>query len=598
METFTSASVSASKHERRTMIDLLIDLSPFERTAVVFLFTTALVTGLILLYGANERLLVDTPRDGGTYIEGITGTPRFINPLLAISEADRDLTKLVYAGLMTRDRDGTLIPELAQEYSVSDDGLTYTFTLLDNLAFHDGTQLTSADVLYTIEQAANPELLSPVYANWKNAVVEATDERTVKFTLPEPYVPFLENLTLGILPRHIWEGVNADQYRFSQFNITPVGAGPYRVVSVTRDKSGIPARYDLAAFDGYVLGVPHITMMRFRLFDAKAEILEAFKKGEVHAMGGVPYADVATLLESPAQRPFSVRRIPLLRTFAVFMNHNRQPLLLRDEVREALSMATPKESIVGEVLRGYGTLLENPLPPHVLESSSTTAQSDSGDNGTLEPARDRITDAQNILEEGGWSKNEETGVYERTIDKETKPLSLALTVLNLPELTAAAERIAESWRAVGVQVEINTYEPTDLVQSVVRPRRFDTLLYGMVLGHEMDLYAFWHSSQRNDPGLNIAQFADIEADALLEKMRTEQDPVIRQEQYMAFATLAAEKHAAIFLYMPDYVSVVSTDIRGIATHPITEPHERFDMVHEWYIDTDHVWPFIRDFLQD
>jgi peptide/nickel transport system substrate-binding protein len=576
-------------------IDLLIDLSPFERVAISVLTVLSLVTGSILLFRANERVLVETPRDGGIYIEGITGTPRFINPLLANSEADRDLTKLVYAGLMTRDRDGNLIPELAESYpTVSEDELTYTFTLRANITFHDGTPLTAEDVVYTIEQAANAELLSPVFANWENAVVEAVDERTVTFTLPEPYVPFLENTTLGILPRHIWEGVNADQYRFSQFNITPVGSGPYRVTEVIRDKSGIPASYELLAFDAYALGTPHITAMQFRLFDSRIEALEAFKTGDVHAVGGVPYVDVAGLLESQGQNTFAVRRIPLLRTFAVFMNHNRQPLLLRKEVREALAVATPKNAIVGEVLHGYGTVLSGPLPPHLIQVSSTTEES------TTETTEgvDVVREAQDILENGGWKKNAETGIYEREIDKETKPLSISMAVLNLPELTATAERIVESWRAVGVQVEVNTYEPTDLVQSVVRPRRYDTLLYGMVLGHEMDLYAFWHSSQRNDPGLNIAQYADIEADALLEDMRTERDSAKRQEYYASFAKLVSEKNAAIFLYMPDYVSVVSEDIHNVGLHPIAEPHERFDMVHEWYIDTDRVWPFVREFLHD
>jgi peptide/nickel transport system substrate-binding protein len=429
----------------------------------------------------------------------------------------------------------------------------------------------------------------------------------VKFTLPEPYTPFLENTTLGILPRHIWEGVSADEYRFSQFNITPVGSGPYRVTDVIRDKSGIPASYELLAFDGYALGVPHITAMRFRLFDSKVEALTAFKAGDVHAVGGVPYADVVTLLESSEKETFAIRRIPLLRTFAVFMNHNRQPLLLRDEVREALTVATPKEAIVGEVLHGYGTILSGPLPPQLIQDGTTTETSDAevsttdgdetGDTAE-QPQNSRILEAQSILEDGGWKKNETTGIYEREIEKETKPLAITMAVLNLPELTATANTIAGSWRSVGIQVEVDTYEPTDLVQSVVRPRRFDTLLYGMVLGHEMDLYAFWHSSQRNDPGLNIAQYADIEADALLEKMRTERDPAKRREYYAEFATLAETAHAAIFLYMPDYVSVVSTDIHSVGFHPIAEPHERFDMVHEWYMDTDRVWPFVRKLLQD
>jgi peptide/nickel transport system substrate-binding protein len=208
-----------------------------------------------------------------------------------------------------------------------------------------------------------------------------------------------------------------------------------------------------------------------------------------------------------------------------------------------------------------------------------------------------VEEAQAILEKAGWEKNAESGVYEREIDKETRPISLTLAVLNVPELTAAAERIAESWRAVGIQVELNVFESADLVQSVVRPRKFDVLLYGMVLGHELDLYAFWHSSQRNDPGLNIAQYADIEADALLEDMRSERDPVLRAEQYATFNTLAKNQRAALFLYMPDYVYVVRDDIHNLGLHPIGEAYERFNTIHTWYIDTDRVWPFIESLLR-
>jgi ABC-type transport system substrate-binding protein len=131
---------------------------------------------------------------------------------------------------------------------------------------------------------------------------------------------------------------------------------------------------------------------------------------------------------------------------------------------------------------------------------------------------------------------------------------------------------------------------------VIRPRRFDALLFGMVIGHEMDLYAFWHSSQRNDPGLNIAQYADIEADSILEKIRIEQDPVKREELYQAFANLVQEKNASIFLYAPDFVYVINDSVHNVAIHPIAETSERFDTIYSWNIETDKVWPFLSEWF--
>lgn len=591
MDLPSSSHTETSDSRGERPIDFILGLSPFERLLITVLAASTLVSGVLLFYRINNTTLVETPRSGGSYVEGITGTPRFINPLLAISDADKDLTKLVYAGLMTRNEQGELVPELAESVHVSDDGKVYTFVLKEGLQFHDGTPLTADDVVFTVETASNPALLSPVFANWDNAKVEKKDDRTVVFTLPEPYSPFLANTTLGILPKHIWEGVATEQYRFSTFNVNPVGAGPYKVTALVSDKSGIPASYELAPFDAYALGAPHIATLTFKLFDNKSDALTALLAGTVDAVGGVPYAELSNLMGTPAAENLSIRRVPLLRTFAVFFNHNRQPLLLRKEVREALDMATPKEAVVGEALAGYGTVLAGPLPPFMLGDTTTAT-------GTpIEGQQPRVERARDILEKAGWKLNESSGVYEREIDKQTKQLTITLAVLDLPELTTVANRIADSWRAAGFKVDISVFNSTDLVQTVVRPRKYDALLYGMVIGHELDLYAFWHSSQRNDPGLNIAQYADIEADKLLERMRTELDPGEREELYRSFNDLAAAQHAAIFLYMPDYVYVVRTTVRNITLHPLGEPSERFDTIHAWYIDTDRVWPFLTKFLR-
>jgi peptide/nickel transport system substrate-binding protein len=589
-----------------SFFDTLTNLSPFERLFVGILLFFILISGTSLVYEANKRTFVEIPREGGTYTEGIVGTPRFINPLLAISHADKDLTSIVYAGLMTRDATGELTPELAESYSISEDGLVYTFTLREGLTFHDGTPLTAEDVVYTVSEAGNAAVRSPLFANWDGVQVEKGDDRTVIFTLPEPYMPFLENLTLNILPAHIWSGLTAEEFPFSQFNITPVGSGPYQVEVVARDKSGIPVKYTLTRFEDYALGSPYIRTIEFVLYNNDEEVLTAYKEGKINAINSVAPVRLEELLNSGTKVNTSVHRAPLLRVFGIFFNHNKQPVFLRDEVREALEIATPKKAIVGEILRGYGTLLDGPLPPYLtnttaLETSEdggapVSIEGDSKSEGTEKTPVNHIERAQHILEEEGWKKNEQ-GKYVLETEDETIPLIVSFTTVNTPELTQTAELIAKSWREVGAEVEVKVFEPTDLAQSVIRPRRFDTLLFGMVIGHELDLYAFWHSSQRNDPGLNIAQYADIEADSLLEKMRVEQDTNTRTTLYQNFAKLVREKNAAIFLYAPDFIYVVDDSIHNISIHPIAETSERFDTVHTWNIETDNVWAFLRKFFE-
>lgn len=594
------AQTAQKKH---SFIETLRNLGAFERLIVGVLLLVIAVSATYILYTKNVTTFIEIPRHGGTHIEGIVGTPRFINPLLAISKADKDLTALIYAGLMTRDKEGALVPELAESYTISEDGLTYTFTLREGLTFHDGTPLTADDVIFTVTQAANASVRSPVFANWDGVIVEKNDEKTVTFTLPEPYAPFIENMTLGILPAHIWEGVSAEEFPFSQFNITPIGAGPYQVGlgDIVRDDSGIPSRYKLHAFEQYVLGEPYIDTFEFVLYNNMREVINDYSKGGIHAISNISPARLDALLSSTAQSHTEVHRAPLLRIFGIFFNHNTQPILLEDEVREALEIATPKKAVVGEILRGYGTVLDAPLPdfisgiPNATNTPEDTSDESDKENNMQKPAINRIERAQGILEAEGWERGED-GVYKYENDDDTVTLSLTFSTVNNPELIQTAERIAESWREVGIGVEMKVFEPTDLTQSVIRPRRFDALLFGMVIGHELDLYAFWHSSQRKDPGLNIAQYADIEADALLEKMRTETETAEREKLYTEFIELIRKQKAAIFLYAPDFIYVIDNRLQNVHVHPVKEAHERFDSVHEWHVETDNVWPFVKDLL--
>jgi peptide/nickel transport system substrate-binding protein len=596
------AQQNNSVPKQHTFTGILFGLSTFERLFASVLLLLIIVSGTHILYTKNNATFIEVPRHGGTHTEGIIGTPRFINPLLAISNADKDLTALVYAGLMTRDSDGELVPELAESYSISEDGLVYTFTLKDELTFHDGAALTADDVIFTVTQAADPAVRSAVFSNWDGVVVEKNDEKTVSFTLPEPYAPFIENMTIGILPSHIWGRLGPEEFPFSQFNITPVGAGPYKVNEngVIRDKSGIPSGYILSSFENYALGAPFIDIFKFTLYNNAQAAVDGYLKGEVDAINSISPARLDALLSSTAHTYTAVKRAPLLRTFGIFFNHNQQPLLLEDEVREALEIATPKKAIVGEILRGFGTVLDAPLLPLFLTGTSSDTETE-GETETMSTTTDktpinRIERAQTVLEDAGWKQGED-GVYAYENDEDDiVRLKVSFSTVDNPELVQTAERIAESWKEVGFDVELKVFEATDLTQSVIRPRRFEALLFGMVIGHELDLYAFWHSSQRNDPGLNIAQYADIEADALLGKMRTEIDKTKRMALYTEFTELIQKQHVAIFLYAPDFIYVVRNRLENVQLHPIKDAYERFDAVHLWHVETDNVWPFVQDLL--
>lgn len=594
-DTRPTAGIAAS---RFSLTGLLAHASPLQILLLVLAGIGAVVSGTYLAYQTAQQQYVDLPRSGGTYREGIVGTPRFINPLLAVSGADRDLTTLIYAGLMTRNTEGELVPHLAENYTRSEDGTTYTFTLRKDVTFHDGVPVTAHDVVYTVEQAANASVRSPRFANWEGVSVEAPDPHTVVFTLPEPYVPFIENTTLGILPRHIWEPLSPEEMAYSQFNIEPVGAGPYRVDTVLVDKSGIPTTYELVAFQSYVFGAPHITRFHARLYRDRTEALAAYTTNEVHGLAGIAPVDVEALLrDAEAGSHARVLRTPLLRVFGVFLNHNKQPLFREYAVREALHQSIDRKALVGDILYGYGTPLTDPvLPLHLEELATTTGPNNTTSTSSLPQ---RLETARTLLEEDGWERGD-SGIYilagDEDEDEPDTALAFRVSTADNPDLIQAAEYLREQWGALGADVTVDVYDASDLTQSVIRTRSHEALLFGIEVGHGFDLYAFWHSSQRNDPGLNVAQFVDIEADALLEDLRTATSSTKRNELVAAFVERVREERAGIFLYAPDLIYLTRDTVKDVLLHPLADQSERFDNVHEWYLETDRVWPLVRDLL--
>lgn len=564
--------------------------SPLERLLVWILLLIMLVSGTVLLYRMNKSTLVAIPHNGGIYREGIVGIPRFINPLLAATDADRDLVSVIYAGLLTHDPTGALVPELAaQPCAVSEDGTMYTCLLKEGLTFHDGTPLTADDIVFTVTQAANASLHNTVFADWDGVTVAAQDERTVVFTLPHAYAPFIENMTIGILPKHLWSTLPQEEFSFSAMNNAPIGAGPYRVDEIVRDATGVPVEYRLSAFDAYGLGKSHISRLIFHMFRNAADAEEAYVQRTIDALSGIDPENVPALTEDTTSHT-TLQRIPMLRIFGVFFNHNQQPIFLRDEVRAALDRTAPRDTIVETVLGGYGTPLTTPVPPYALPLSTTS----SAVPRTV--ADEVLPEVQEDLASAGWMHGTSTNTYELATKSGVQPFAFSLATAHTDELARVAEQLATTWRSLGASVTVNLFDPIDLTQSVIRPRKYDALLFGEVLGHGMDLYAFWHSSQRNDPGLNVAQYADIESDSLLELARTTSDPAARAALIAHLNERIAAHHAAVFLYAPDLLYVTRDTLHTPPLHPLADPSERFDSIHEWYLETDLVWPFVKTLL--
>lgn len=559
----------------RSLEDMLRFFSPFERLLLYVFATLLALSSAFLLASLNSAVTVEVPADGGSLTEGVIGTPRFINPLLAISDADRDLTQLVYSGLMRANKDGTLVPDLASRYEISEDGLQYTFTIRENATFHDGTPVTATDVIFTISSAQTPEIKSPKRADWEGVTAEALNEKTVRFTLPRPYAPFLENTTIGILPEHRWSDVTPEEFPFHQLNTRPVGSGPYALSAVRTDASGAPTRYALRAFDAFTLGAPHLSHIIFRFYPSEADMVDALKSGEIESAPGISPRNIAEL----PLNSHTVERTTLPRVFAVFLNQNQAPIFAEKAVREALNAAVAREEIIEAGLSGYGTPIDGPIPPGILSTQSIPPLIDTMSQSA------RREEARDILAAAGWELDESQGVWE---DGDTT-LAFSLATADTPELIATAAALVESWRALGADVSLEIFSTSDLSTGVIRPREYQALLFGEIVGRTLDLFAFWHSSQRTDPGLNLALYTNSSADSLLSDARAETDRGAREEMYVEFTDVVAEDVPAVFLYAPDFVYVVPGKLDGVALGALTTPSERFLNVHQWHTEVERVW---------
>ena len=545
-------------------------LNTFSLTEKVIFSVFSVIASLSLLFiliGLNNKFLVSIPENGGSIIEGVIGTPRFINPVIANSNVDRDISSLIYSGLVKVESDGNIIPDLADRFEISEDGLIYDFYISEDAKFHDKEIVTSDDVVYTILKIQDPEIRSPRISEWEGVAIEKVSDRQIRFVLETANPNFIKNTNVGILPKHIWQETPNDAFSLNLYNIEPVGSGAYRLDKIKRDSINIPITYTLSVNKNYLLDKPLINKFIFKFYKNESELVEAIEKGEVNSVSSLSPES----LKDISSKDFQIITSSLPRVFGIFINQVESPSLSLKSAREALRLATPKSKIVDEIFNGYADKISSPI----------TGLKDLDFSQDLEVA-------EQILVEAGWDKNEQ-GIYTVEVNDETFILSTSISTSNVPELIDVAETVAEEWRKIGADVSVKVFEISDLNQNVIRPRNFETLLFGTVVNSPSDLYSFWHSSRRNDPGLNITSYANIDTDDILEELRNTTEEDISEEQIENLVSEIREDIPAIFLYTPQFTYLVSNKIKGVEIGNIKVASDRFESINNWFINTDKVW---------
>ena len=524
---------------------------------------------LTLLMGATAYNVstVLVPERGGVFREGVAGNPQYINPLLCHThEIDRDLCSLLFRGLTRLDQHGRVVPDLAERWTAPD-GLVYTFTLRENQFWHDGKPVTIDDLLFTIEMMQNPDspILPDLAELWRSVTVEPVDEHTVRLLLDEPFAPFLDFTTIGLLPKHIWQDVPPSELLTSPLNLRPVGNGPMQATLTSAQFIRLE-RNPYSSED-----IPMVSALEFHFYPDYPSIYAAYTEGELDGVSQVMQSDISLAQARTDMQLFSA---PLSTYVGVVFNlQNPDVPFLQDAiVRRALYHALDREQLLHDVVGGHGVLASSPIPSNNWGHAPDTPSYD------YDPA-----EARRLLDESGWRDTDGDG----TRDKDGLPMQLILLTNDGPTRIALIEQIAADWQAVGVKVVVESVSFGGFVSDFLTPRRFEAALLSWDITGDPDPFPLYHSSQIVT-GQNYGGWSNQEADALVIEARSTVDPEKRRALYAQFQHLFAADVPAIPLYYPVYTYGVSERVKAVQIGPLNTPADRFATFPDWYILTRRV----------
>jgi peptide/nickel transport system substrate-binding protein len=527
-----------------------------------------LLLAAVLGYSTYNLATVLVPDRGGVFREGVAGNPKYLNPLLCdATDIDLDLCRLLYRGLTTIDARGRVVPDLAQEWTI-EDATSYTFRLKPDQFWHDGAPVTLDDVLFTIGVLKDPDVFSlpDLTSLWRSVEVERIDEWTVRFRLAEPYAPFLDYTAIGLLPKHIWEGVPAAELATKPLNATPIGNGPMRVVTMAADHIRLePSRF-------YRGRRPYLNALELRFYPDHASLFTAFVNGEIDGISHVLPQDLEVAAQRDDLNLFSAMQSEYLSIVFNLANHDA-PFLQDRAVRQALYYGLDRKRLVDEVVGGQGIVAHSIVMPENWAYNAEVKQYD------YDPTR-----AAQLLDEAGWVDSDNDGIR----DKDGTALRFLLYANDDPTRQALIEQIAAGWRTLGVDATPTPVTFAGLVADFLNPRRFDAALVGWEVSGDPDPYPLWHSTQAGGGGQNYSGWANDEADAVMEQARAISDEAERRALYGRFQDIFAEEAPALLLYYPVFTYGVSAAVHNVQIGPLNQPSERFTAFADWYVLTRRV----------
>ena len=552
-------------------------LSPQEKKIINILLLVVFISGGIFAGRWYLQNRVFVPDFGGKYIEGVIGTPRLINPLYAVaSDVDTDLASMIYSGLYRVTPSGDVVADVAEVITAKDNGRTVTVKLRDGVEFSSGQPLTANDVVFTYDLVKNTNYQSPLSSYFLNMDFKVVDNLTIEIKLNEPRTNLERYLTVGILPQYIWENVPAASATLAEYNLKPIGSGQYAFKSLTKDKQGVIQSYTLVARKEYYTRRPYLDEVTFKFYSDYDKVASALESHDIDGAAFLPAHLAAPFMNRATWR---AHQIILPQYVALYFNPLKNEVFKDSRMREALFLALDRDKVTAEAVGKSGITVNGPLSATLFTDQKEKINPSS-------PGR-----AQELFSALGYQMID--GKIVKVIKPKTKkdqpqniPLTLSITTLDIPEYKKAALMIRDMWQAVGVTVNVNVIALDDPARKeTIVKRDFETLIYGSLVGQDLDLTPFWHSQSLGEKGLNLAGLSNVEADGLLEAAAKTDSPDVKKQKYAVLGRILDANRVAIFLWTPIHQYLIDARIKGIEAKILHTPTDRMRGLADWYYKT-------------
>lgn len=544
------------------------------RWQIIVVAVTVVIVALLLLSQQPISIpILPEAAAGGVYTEALIGSMGRLNPVLDWNNpADRDINRLIFSGLMRFDSHGLPEPDLAESWGASSDGMQYNFSIRPNAVWHDGQPVTSDDVIFTIEAIKSSGSLFPqdIKDLWSQILVKKLDDKTIQFKLPEPFAPFLDYATFGILPKHLLESVPADQLANADFNIKPIGTGPYKFDRLMTSGGQITGVV-LAVNKDYYLQRPFIEQIVFRFYPDSASAFDAYKQGEVLGVSRLTQDVLPSALKEPGLSVYA-SRLPQLGLVFLNLNNPAVPFLQSAKVRHALMLGINRSQIVSRILQGQAIIADSPILP------GSWAYYNEIDHFEYDPdmAASLLKGEGYVIPAGGGDVRAKDG----------QPLSFTLVHPDDKIHTQIAQAIQTNWALIGVHIDLQAVTYDSLLKDFLTPRNYQAALADLNTARtpDPDPYLFWHQSEATG-GQNYSQWDNRTASEFLETARTTADFDTRARLYRNFQVVFTKDLPSLPLYYPVYSYGVDAQVQGVQVPPMNDFSDRLALINEWYLVT-------------